>query len=130
MSQGYRELVVWQKAMELVTQIYGLTEAFPKNEGFGLTSQVRRAVVSVPSNIAEGKGRDSTREFIHYLYISYGSLMETETQIQIAANLSYITQADADRCIVKSNEVGRLLNGLIRSLKSSVADGRRLTTDN
>lgn len=67
MSQGYRELVVWQKAMELVTQIYGLTEAFPKNEGSGLTSQVRRAVVSVPSNIAEGKGRDSTREFIHYL---------------------------------------------------------------
>ena len=103
--------------MQLVTDIYRVTEAFPKTEMFGLSSQLRRAVVSVPSNIAEGQGRDSTKEFLHHLSIAYGSLMETETQIQIAANLMYIEQGLADRLLDKCGEVGRLLNGLLRSLR-------------
>lgn len=116
-GQSYRNLVVWQKSMQLVTDIYRVTEAFPKTEMFGLSSQLRRAVVSVPSNIAEGQGRDSTKEFLHHLSIAYGSLMETETQIQIAANLMYIEQGLADRLLDKCGEVGRLLNGLLRSLR-------------
>ena len=78
--------------MRLVTDVYRMTENFPKVEMYGLTSQLRRSIVSVPSNIAEGQGRDSTKEFIHHLSIAYGSLMEAETQIQIAVNLSYIGQ--------------------------------------
>lgn len=129
-GQSYRELIAWQKAMKLVTEVYKMAEGFPKVEVFGLASQLRRAIVSVPSNIAEGQGRDSTKEFIHHLSIAYGSLMEAETQIQIAANLRYITQADADRVIDQAAEVGRLMNGLSRSLRRSLTDNRQLTTDN
>lgn len=109
--------MVWQKSMQLVTDTYRLTESFPRNEVFGLTSQLRRAVVSIPSNIAEGQGRNSPKEFCHHLSIAYGSLMETETQIQIAANLGYVNQTDADKLITQAAEVGRMLNGLARSIK-------------
>ncbi len=129
-GQSYRDLVVWQKAMKLVTKTYMVTETFPKSEMFGLSSQLKRAVISVPSNIAEGQGRDSIKEFLHHLSISYGSLMEVETQIQIAANLSYIPQTEADSLIDKCGEVGRLLNGLLRSLRKQVADNRQPKTDN
>ena len=84
---------------------------------FGLTSQLKRAVVSVPSNIAEGQGRDSVKEFIYHLSVAYGSLMEAETQIQIAANLAYVEQSIVDKLIGQTAEVGRMLNGLTRSLK-------------
>ena len=83
-GQSYKELLVWQKSMLLVTDIYLTTESFPKSEMFGLASQLKRAAVSVPSNIAEGQGRDSTKEFLYHLSVAYGSLMESETQIQIA----------------------------------------------
>ncbi len=129
-GQSYRELIVWQKAMILVTDVYKLADGFPKMELFGLSSQMRRAVVSVPSNIAEGQGRDSTKEFIRHLSIAYGSLMEVETQIQIAANLCYIKQNDADKLIERAAEVGRLMNGLSRSLRKSLTDNRQPTTDN
>lgn len=129
-GQSYRDLIVWQMAMNLVTDVYRLVEGFPKTEMFGLASQLRRAVVAVPSNIAEGQGRDSTREFIHHLSIAYGSLMEAETQIQIAVNLTYISQTEADQLIENAAEVGRLMNGLSRSLRQSLSDNRRLTTDN
>lgn len=129
-GQSYRDLVVWQKAIQLVTDTYLTAETFPKAEMFGLSSQLKRAVISVPSNIAEGQGRDSTKEFLHHLSIAYGSLMEVETQIQIAANLSYIPQGQADILIDKCGEVGRLLNGLLRSLKRSLTDNRQPTTDN
>lgn len=115
--QTYRDLVVWQKAMQLVTSVYSLTENFPKHEMFGLTSQLRRATVSVPSNIAEGQGRDSPKEFLHHLSIAYGSLMEAETQLQIASNLTYISKTDAGNLLAQCDEVGRLLNGLLRSLR-------------
>ena len=121
-GQSYRQLVVWQKSMRLVTDVYRMTENFPKVEMYGLTSQLKRSIVSVPSNIAEGQGRDSTREFIHHLSIAYGSLMEAETQIQIAVNLSYIGQIEADKLIEQAAEVGRLMNGLSRSLRKSLTD--------
>lgn len=129
-GQRYRDLMVWQKSMRLVTDVYRMTENFPKAEMYGLASQLKRSVVSVPSNIAEGQGRDSTREFIHHLSIAYGSLMEAETQIQIAVNLSYIGQTEADKLIEKAAEVGRLMNGLSRSLRKSLTDNRRPTTEN
>ena len=128
-GQSYRDLVVWQKSMQLVTDVYRMTECFPKSEMFGLCSQLKRAVISVPSNIAEGQGRDSVKEFLHHLSIAYGSLTETETQIQIAANLKFIPQAQADVLTGKCAEVGRLLNGLLRSLKKRT-DNRQPTTDN
>ncbi len=90
---------------------------FPKEEVYGLAGQLRRAVVSVPSNIAEGQGRDSVKEFVHHLSIAYGSLMEVETQLQIAANLGYLNQVEIDKLLEQTAEVGRLLNGLSRSLR-------------
>ena len=103
--------------MRIVTEIYKLTDNFPKAEMFGLSSQLRRAAISVPSNIAEGQGRDSTKEFLHHLTIASGSLMEVETQIQIASNLLYIEKPDAGKLLSQCDEVGRLLNGLLRSLR-------------
>jgi four helix bundle protein len=92
MVQSYRDLVAWNKAMELVTEIYRVTHAFPKEELFGLVSQLRRAAVSIPSNIAEGKGRISKGEFRQFLGNARGSLAEVETQILIAQNLSYLDE--------------------------------------
>lgn len=102
--------------MEIVTETYRVAESFPKSEMFGLSSQLKRAIISVPSNIAEGQGRNSTKEFIYHLSVAYGSLMEAETQIQIAANLSYLDQSVADSLFQRTAEVGRMLNGLTRSL--------------
>jgi four helix bundle protein len=118
-GKSYRELTVWQKAMQLVTHIYQATEKFPKNEMFGLSSQMRRAVVSVPSNIAEGQGRDSTKEFLHHLSFAYGSLIETETQLQIAANLGFLENRELTGLMEQTAEVGRLINGLSRSLRDN-----------
>ena len=102
--------------MEVVTEAYKLTEAFPKSEVFGLASHLKRAIVSVPSNIAEGQGRNSSKEFVCHLSVAYGSLMEAETQIQIAANLNYVDQKVADELFQKTSEIGRMLNGLSRSI--------------
>ena len=88
--QHYRELIVWQKAIVLVEDVYRATNDFPKTEIYGLTSQIRRAAVSIPSNIAEGQGRNSTRDFLHFLSMAQGSLMELETQITIAERLGYL----------------------------------------
>lgn len=90
MIQSYRDLFVWQKAMDLVVAYYGATEQFPKTEIYGFTGQLRRAAVSIPSNIAEGRGRQHLSEFIHFLHTAQGSLAELETQIQIAQRLNYI----------------------------------------
>jgi four helix bundle protein len=118
--QSYRQLIAWQKAMELVKLVYELTDKFPGDEKFGVTSQIRRAAVSVPSNIAEGQGRNSTKEFIKYLSIAYGSLMETETQILIAEMRNYITNVESNVVLDKSAEVGRVINGLSNSLRSKL----------
>lgn len=121
--RSYRELQVWQKSMELVVECYRVAEMFPKSETYGLASQLQRAAVSVPANIAEGQGRNHTREFINHLSIAYGSLMEVETHLQIAARLRYIDESLLDRLLLLSNEIGRMLNGLMQSLQ------RKLATD-
>jgi four helix bundle protein len=102
--------------MDLVTAVYRSTARFPKDELFGLTSQVRRAVVSIPSNIAEGQGRLSEKEFRYFLGQARGSLMEVETQVQIGENLGYMPQEETRRLLQSCAEVGRILNGLISSI--------------
>ena len=116
MGRSYKDLVVWQKAMEFVTEIYRETAEFPRDERYGLTSQVRRAAVSVPSNIAEGQGRLSENEFRHFLGLARGSLMEVETQLKIAGNLGYLQQVPSQELLKSTGEVGKILNGLIASL--------------
>ena len=116
-SKNFRDLIAWQKAMDLVEEVYKLTRDFPKEEVYALTSQMRRASVSVPSNIAEGEGRRSGNEFGHFLSIAHGSLRELETQILIAHRLAYLTEAQTQTLISMTEEVGRLLNGLANSLK-------------
>lgn len=114
MGQHYRDLVVWQKAIALVTDIYRATQSFPKEELYGLTSQIRRSAVSIPSNIAEGQGRLTRGEFRQFLGIARGSYAELETQLLIANNLGYLSKPD--ELMDRLAEVGRMLNGLLSSL--------------
>ncbi len=116
--RNYSELIAWQKAMDLVQLVYAFTNRFPKEELYGLTNQVRRAAVSIPSNIAEGQGRRSTNEFLRFLSIAHGSLREVDTQVLIAARLGYLQEADIQNLIELAGEVGRLINGLINSLRA------------
>ena len=118
--KSYNDLHAWQKAMDLVEQIYRLTRGFPKEELYGLTSQIRRAAVSVPSNIAEGHCR-SRREFLHFLSIAQGSLSEVETQIEIAKRLAYMTVDQQQVLSILASEIGRMMNGLIHSLERHAA---------
>ncbi|HEV2722659.1 MAG TPA: four helix bundle protein, partial [Thermoanaerobaculia bacterium] len=111
---------VWQKAMALATEVYRVTEHFPRAETYGLTNQLRRAVVAVPSDIAEGKGRLSKREFIQMLARARGSLFEVVTQIEIGKNLDFVGGAEFAQISKQCAEVGRLLNGLIRAIRHSL----------
>jgi four helix bundle protein len=115
---SYRDLVAWQKAVELVTHIYQLTRKFPKDELFGLTSQIRRAAVSIPSNIAEGRGKSSKGEFQQYLYHARGSLYELETQLTIAGNLGFLKEGEDHQVMELVTETGRILSGLLASIKT------------
>lgn len=122
--KSYRDLEVWQKAMDLVVACYQITKKFPKNEVYGLTNQLQRAAVSIPANIAEGRERQHSKEFIQHLSIAYGSLAELETHIQIAERLTYIDMNQLKKLLDKTAEIGRMLNGLRRSLeKGSVVRG-------
>lgn len=114
--KNYSELFAWQKAIDLVEAVYGLSAAFPREAVYGLTAQIRRAVVSVPSNIAEGQGRWNTGEFIQFLGIANGSLREVETQLYIAVRLKFVTQDAADPVFHHAAEVCRLIYGLKNSL--------------
>jgi four helix bundle protein len=118
MVRTFRDLVVWQKAIDLVTKIYRVTQNFPKEEMFGLISQLRRAAVSVPSNIAEGQGRLTEKEFRQFLGNARGSLSEVDTQIIIAKNLGYLDESDFKDLSAMIAEVGRVLKGLISSVIS------------
>ena len=113
----YQELIAWQKAMALVEEVYIATRTFPREEIYGLTSQLRRAAISVPSNIAEGQGRRTTADFLRHLSIAYGSLLELETQVLIAARLNYLSNEKCNVVLKMAAEVGRLLNGLMSSLR-------------
>jgi four helix bundle protein len=114
--QSYRDLIAWQKSIELVLEIYRCAEVFPKTETYGLISQLKRAAISVPSNIAEGHERISTGEFRHYLGRALGSLMEIETQIIVAERLGYLDKEKSMQLLERTAEVGKILNGLLRSL--------------
>lgn len=124
MGVSYRDLRVWQLAMELVSSVYEKTRDFPKHEVYGLTSQMKRAAISIPSNIAEGKGRSSDRDRAHFLCHARGSLLELETQILIAQQLEYLPGSDAESLISNSAQLGRMLNALIQSLQDP-PDARR-----
>jgi four helix bundle protein len=114
--RSYTDLIAWQKALDLVEVVYNLSAAFPREELYGLTSQIRRAAVSVPSNIAEGQGRWTTGEFVHFLGIANGSLHEVETQLHVAMRLRFSTQAETQTAFALAAEVGRLIYGLRNSL--------------
>ncbi len=113
MAHRYRDLIAWQKAIAMVSAAYRLTQGFPREEIYGLTSQMRRAAVSVPSNIAEGQGRRTKGEFAQFLGHAFGSLLELETQVTIANNLGYVDSALADEFLTQTEELGRIINGLI-----------------
>lgn len=115
--KSYRDLLVWQKSMDLAVAVHPFALAFPKAELFGLTSQVNRSATSVPSNIAEGHGRRTTADYIHFLSISRGSLNELETQLTLSMRHGYISEADHDRFLELTGEVGRLINGPMDSLE-------------
>ncbi len=115
--RNYMELIAWQKAMNLAHAVYELTSSYPKEEKYGLRAQIRRAGVSVPSNIAEGQGRSSTGEFRHHLSIAHGSVREIETQVLISARLGYLQEESATRIMRMTAEVGRLIKGLSNSLR-------------
>jgi four helix bundle protein len=113
----YQDLIAWQRAIALVTDVYRTSSSFPRDEMYGLTSQLRRAAVSVPSNIAEGQGRATSGEFIQFLGHARGSLFEIETQVIVAHKLTYLSDAQHELLITKISELGRILNGLITSVQ-------------
>lgn len=115
--QGHKDLEVWQKSMDLVVAIYNLAASFPKTETYGLASQMQRAAVSIPSNIAEGHGLKQTQAFLRHLATANGSLTELETQLEIASRLGYLNM-ESTTLIEKAHEVGRMLAGLRKSLQS------------
>lgn len=118
-QRSYRDLLVWQKAMELVEDVYKVTFSFPKEEIYGMTSQMRRCAISVPSNIAEGQGRLTKGEFRQFLGQARGSLFELQTQVEIARALGFIDKLAADVLANKATEMAKLLHGLMRSLAES-----------
>ena len=118
MLRNYKELNVWQKAYKLCVEIYKTTKSFPKEERYGLTSQLRRSSVSVPSNIAEGYGRKTTREYIQALYVAYGSNCELETQILLAGDLGYLRAEHFEKLKQDIGDVERMLKALIKALEN------------
>ena len=115
----YKNFIVWQKAMDLTVEIYRLVKFLPREETYSLSDQMRRAVISIPSNIAEGQGRNSTREFINFLAIARGSQTELETQLQICIRLKYFSEEQAEVALNLCDEIHKMLNSLIVKLKSS-----------
>ena len=120
MASTFRDLRVWQEAMEPTVQVYKSTAVFPRSETYGLAQQMQRAAVSVPSNIAEGKGHHSNKEFVHFLLHARGSLWELQTQILLSEQLTYISKEQGSRLLTTAENVSRALNGLITSMSGSV----------
>ena len=118
MLKNFKELKVWQKSYQLCLDVYKVTKGFPKEEKYGLTSQIRRASVSIPSNIAEGYGRRTTPDYVRSLYVAYGSICELETQIMLCGDLTYIEEENLRGIQNDIREVERMLKALIRSLEN------------
>jgi four helix bundle protein len=115
-SSDYKQLKVWEKAMDLTMEIYSLVKLLPKEETYVLSNQMRRAVVSIPSNIAEGRGRNSNKEFLNFLSIARGSLWDLETQLEICKRLGFLDNTQTDKSYVLITEVSKMLNALSNSL--------------
>ena len=122
---SYKDLIVWQKAMELTAEIYRLVAALPKTEAYALSDQMRRAAVSIPSNIAEGFGRSSTAQYIHFLSIANGSLFELKTQLELCCRIGYLLPEQIKYALDLSTEVGKILN----RLKSNLEGKKSVTPD-
>jgi len=120
MNVNYKELKIWQRSVDFCTQIYIVSKQFPESEKFGLTNQIRRAAVSIPSNIAEGAGRKSKADFIRFLRITEGSINEVETQIIIAQELKFIDEAISEKITNEANQILKMIGGFVKKLKSSV----------
>lgn len=118
--KSYKDLEVWSLAIDYVTEVYRETGSFPESEKFGLVNQMRRAAVSIPSNIAEGASRQHTKEFVQFLYIGLGSINELYTQLTISFNLKYIDDKTYQRLVELSDSIGKMLNGLIKYLKTKI----------
>lgn len=118
--KSYKELIVWQKAISLVSDVYAISKTFPNEEKFGLVNQLNRAVVSIPSNIAEGWGRESSKNYLQFLRISRGSLMEVETLIIISKNLNYINEDCFKKLSEQLEEVSKILQGLIKGVQQKI----------
>ena len=119
---SFRELRVWQLGMDLAERIYILTDSFPKSETYGITSQIRRSAVSIPSNLAEGHGRNSTKEFLQFIAISFGSICELETQILLSYRLKYINKDDLETILALLTETSKTIRGLQKALKAKLGD--------
>ena len=115
--KSYKELIAWQRAMDVAQLVYEVSGSCPKEELFGIVSQMRRSAVSIPSNIAEGQGRKSTRDFLRFLSIAHGSVCEMETQVVLAGRLGFLNSDQVQQVLESSAEVGRLVNGLYNSLQ-------------
>ncbi len=121
--KSYKDLVVWQKSLQLAVDIHRLTESFPRHERFGIVAQLRRAAVSISSNIAEGAARRTTRDFIAFLHIARGSLAELETQLLLAERTAYVAPAALAKVLSLTDEVGRMINGMLRGLQRRLDAG-------
>ena len=121
----HKDLIVWKKGIELVKVIYLITDDFPKSEQFGLVSQMRRCAVSIPSNIAEGCGRNSDKELIQFLYIALGSSSELETQIIISSELNFLDKEKENECLIQLNEMIRMITSLIKSIKTRTENNNK-----
>lgn len=116
----FRDLLIWQKSMILVTEVYQLTNSFPKEEIYGLSSQIRRSSISIPSNIAEGYGRDGNKDYLKFLNIAIASLFEMQTQLEISFNLKYITEIQFNKIHEESREIERMLSSFTRKIKERI----------
>ena len=117
-TRNYRDLVVWQKSMDLVEEIYRITRLLPKEEVFGLTNQLRRAAISIPSNIAEGNARNSQKEYARFLLIARGSKAETETQLEIGVRIGYLSEEQIAKALSLCDEIGKMLFSMIQKMSN------------
>jgi len=118
--QSYRELEVWQLGMDLAEECYRVTKGFPREELFGMTSQIRRAAASIPANIAEGQGREHTKEVLHHLSVARGSLMELETHLMLIQRIGLLDQAKVTSLLTQSERISRMLSGLRKALEKRI----------
>ena len=117
--KDFKDLILWQRAMDLVVEVYQLVKKLPKEELFALSDQIRRAAISIPSNIAEGQGRNSSKEFIHFLSIAKGSKAELETQLLLCVRINYLTESEIEKAMSLIEEVGKMLNSLQKKLTTN-----------